>query len=213
MHRSTFASAKTCQCPDQGVTFSKSCACCQPMASENHADYLRMMISRTGCVNVRVSDESAHSYLLVEIGDCEPRRVPYACIKRLGVLLSMAPRIGNGRAGMVPIDKLHDCFDDALLHATGRHRGVMQDGSASLLDIEIGRARLATKRRRERMRILETLYNPSTGHCCTSCASTEYNALCKKDERAAHWLCVLLLKRNEPDDVWLASAIQEMNWP
>lgn len=183
------------------------------MASEEHAEYLRMMISRTGRTDVRVTDEPALSCLLVEIGDCEPRRVPYSCVRRLGVLLSMAPKQGNGRARMVSFDKLHDCFDDALLHATGRHRGVRQDGSASPLDIDIGRAKLATKRRRERMHVLETLYNPSTGHCCTSCASKEYNELCEKDKRAAHWLCVLLLKRNEPDDVWLASAVQEMNWP
>jgi len=30
MRPKTFASAKTCQCPDQSVTSTKSCACCRP---------------------------------------------------------------------------------------------------------------------------------------------------------------------------------------
>lgn len=56
------------------------------------------------------------------------------------------------------------------------------------------------RRRDKRMRELAALYNPHTGHCCASCASSEYRDLCEKQQRSAEWLGIQLVKRGTEED-------------
>ncbi len=57
------------------------------------------------------------------------------------------------------------------------------------------------RRRAERMGELASLYNPRTGHCCPSCASSEYRDLCEKQTRSVEWLGIQLVKRGTAEDM------------
>jgi hypothetical protein len=48
---------------------------------------------------------------------------------------------------------------------------------------QLARLKYQIERTDKRLCELATLYNPSTGHCCPSCASPEYSRLCDKNDR------------------------------
>lgn len=52
----------------------------------------------------------------------------------------------------------------------------------------------AIRRRGKRIDELNEEYQPSTGHCCASCASAEFRQLVEKNERAAEWALRLISK-------------------
>lgn len=56
------------------------------------------------------------------------------------------------------------------------------------------------RQREKRMEELAALYNPRTGHCCPTCASSEYRDLCEKQQRSAEWLGIQLIKRGTEED-------------
>jgi hypothetical protein len=56
------------------------------------------------------------------------------------------------------------------------------------------------RQREKRMEELAALYNPRTGHCCPTCASSEYRDLCEKQQRSAEWLGIQLVKRGTEED-------------
>jgi hypothetical protein len=95
--------------------------------------------------------------------------------------------------------KLISAMDELFSQIIGR-RGIKSQRLLYVTD--------AFNRRRRRIEELGNLYNPSTGHCCPSCASAEYRELTDRDRRASPWLRILLLKRNGPDDVQLARRIR-----
>ena len=56
------------------------------------------------------------------------------------------------------------------------------------------------RQREKRMEELAALYNPRTGHCCPTCASSEYRDLYEKQQRSAEWLGIQLVKRGTEED-------------
>lgn len=72
---------------------------------------------------------------------------------------------------------------------------------------QIAASERAICRRQKRMDELSELYNPRTGHCCTSCASSEYRALCEKQQRSAEWLGIQLVKRGTVNDLRQAQIL------
>jgi hypothetical protein len=145
---------------------------------------LRATMVEAGYSRVTVDIEG--TWLLV--GFDTPRRVPVDVTPALCDLIAKAPRKG----GNVCWDAIHDAFDAVLLPATGRHRGLYQDGSFSLRLREIARVKLAIRRRKELLVALGTCIHVGAAVECATC--TKRNRLKRRQERAAKWLDVLVCK-------------------
>jgi hypothetical protein len=82
------------------------------------------------------------------------------------------------------------------------------------IDEEIKRVKAAAVRHRKSIDAMEAQWSAAGGTCCASCMfGSEFSSIADKAERTNKWLCVLLRKRNGPDDESLAKAIEMSAWP
>lgn len=136
------------------------------------------------------------------------RRFPFAEVERLCGLL-LTKRDTRGQWHRLSNDDVHDVFNTVLLSATGRHRGLFQDGSFEPLSREIARIERAIEKRHNEIQRLDGPDGPPS----TRTSDSFQNALIDRNERASLWLRILLLKRNEPGDAETAEAIRCSAWP
>lgn len=81
----------------------------------------------------------------------------------------------------------------------------------SFLNTEIPRVCAALKRHQSR---LNEMSAESRGDCCPACRfGAQWRVAETKAERTASWLCVLLRKRGQPEDMRLSKAIEMGAWP
>lgn len=147
---------------------------------------LRQCLERAGYVRLGVVDEPHY----VRVDFDYPRRVPLNVINELCQRIDCAPRLG----GNVCWDALHDAFDAVLLPATGRHRGLFQDGSFDVRIRDIARIKLACLRRIKMLNDLGVCIHFGSA-ICVKCDKRA--RLRGQQERAKAWLSVLLAKSKD----------------